>query len=490
MKKYYLRAYLFFSLVCIIESVPLENWRLPFYQIAVNQGKVSGSPSGMFWDDLGYIDFMNQSLWPDSINYSLNHWTVEPSLSELISSEKFYSGKISNLHIDILSNFRFQNLTIRTMLDVDQSNKSSPYYIWKKDRIAAGLIEEAYIQYKGKFGFIRLGRLKRNWGPFIDRSILLSNNTYSYNALEWQFYTSFLEFRHLFSAFTNDRSTVDTKKDPTNRYLSAHALNFIIGKWASFGISETVVFSRKEGFPDLQYINPVSIYSVTNTNGEGDANLMIGLQWWFHPLIKDITVKGQMVFDDFQVDDKTIADQEPTHWAGDFGIYWTNPTLIKFDHNVSIEYRYLSKWIYTVNDQCTFRGQRYSYLGRSLGYQDIDGDFLKIAFTSIGKNYWAASLGISIARQDTNTIDTLWNSSLTLNYRKETPLSKRSHLTTTISNFYNIHGYFKNFCDIHLLFENRWIKYKNKGNTFSYDPRIVLKLSAHYSNFFLKFKKK
>jgi hypothetical protein len=474
--------------VVAVHSVPLENWRAPFYRIAVEQGEITGSPSGMFWDDMRAAYAMSPFLWPDSNGYAQDHWTFEPALIAVFSNEEFITGKNSNIHFDFLSDFRLKNLTVRTALDVDRSYTSDPYYVWKTDRIAAGLIEEAYLQYTGNHGFARLGRLKRNWGPFYDRSILLSNNPFAYDALEWQLHTSFFEFRHLFCAFPRRYSYVDTKWQKQDRYFAAHALNFIFGEWASIGVSETVLFSRESGFPDLQFVNPFSIYSVINTNGEGPANLMLGFQGWVHPFTDKITVKGQVVFDDFQVDDKSITDQEPMHWAGDFGIYWVDPLPMPLNHHISIEYRYLSKWMYTVTSANTFLGERYTYLGRSLGFQDIDGDFFKGAFTAVGNNFWAATLGMSLARKDTCTIDSLWPSD-TLGYTKEEPLSKRAHLKTTLNVFAEMHGYFRDYCALHLCLENRWIRNRKKSDEYTYDPRISLILSLHYCDFFWLFNK-
>lgn len=494
MKKKKYVVFLVFLFVIAAYSVPLENWRMPFYRIAVEQDEVSCSPSNMFWDDMRLASIMNTLLWPDSAKYSQDHWTLEPALITTFSNEEFITDKKYNVHFDLLSDFKFKNLTIRTALDVDQSyNEKNPDYVWKTDRIAAGLIEEAYLQYTGNHGFARLGRIKRNWGPFYDRSILLSNNPFAYDAIEWQFYTPFLEFRHLFSAFPRYFSYKDTEVyDPNkklDRYLAAHALNFIFGKWGSLGVSETVLFSRKNGFPDFQYINPFSIYSVLNTNGEGIANLMLGFQGWVHPFTDKIIIKGQVVFDDFQVDKDDAMDMEPTHWACDYGIYWIDPIPVSLSHHVSFEYRYLSKWVYTVTPSNTANGERYTFIGKSLGYHENDGDFFKGAFTAVGNNFWAATVGLSVARKDTNTLQTPWLNDSTLGYTKEDPLSKREHLKTTICAFIETHGYFRNFCNLHLNFENRWIQDKKVSTEYNYDPRISLILSVHYSNFFWLFNK-
>lgn len=478
--------------VSCLFAVPLENWRMPFYRIAVEQGEVCGAPSGMFWDEMPGANMLDDALWIDSAKYREDHWFVEPNFSCEVSNDKYISGKRNNIHIDFFSDFKFKNLLVRTVLDVDQTYKNDPDFVWKKDRVAAGRIEEAYLQYTNRFGFIRLGRVNRNWGPFYDRSVLLSNNTFSYDAFEWQLTFPFFEYRYLFTGFPRLYSWKDTygNNAPLDRYLGAHALNFIFGDWGSIGVSETVLFSRQNGLPDFQYINPFSIYTVINTNAEGAANLMFGIQGWVHPFSKKITLKAQLVFDDVQVDNETEGDKEPTHWAGDFGCYWTDPLPLQLHHHFSFEYGYRSKWMYTVSDPNTKNGERYTYLGRSLGVEDIDGDNFMGSFNVQGKNYWAGSIGLGYKRQDTNTVHTLWNSDAALGYTKEESLSKRTHLKTTIILFFAAHGYFKDYCDIHLNFENRWIKDEKMSDKYTYDPRISLSISAHYSDLFVRFKKK
>lgn len=469
-------------------SVPLENWRFPFYLMAVEQHEVSGSPSKMFWDDVTEGNIFNQDLWPDSALYLTNYLTLEPTVIGKFSSEKFISHKHSNFHFDLLSDFKFGGLLARTALDVDQSYKNDSDYVWKVDRIAAGRFEEAYLQYTGSLGFVRFGRLKRNWGPFCDRSILLSNNPFSYDALEWQIAGSFFEFRHLFTAFPRKNSIIDTDSINTNRFLSAHALNFIINDWAAIGISEIVLFTSNSGFPDLQLVNPFAIYTVVNTNVEADANLMLGLQGWVQPGTPKITLKAQVIFDDFQVDNEVIGDREPMHWAGDFGLYWVEPFPLKVNHHFTLEYRYLSKWIYTVPPSLSYRGEKYTYLDRSLGYQQIDGDYVSGSLTFIGKNYWAGNCGFSMTRQDTNTIDHLWPSHI-LGYRREDPLSKRAFLRTKYDLFVGLHGYFKDYVNLQLKFNNRWMRDKKYSSKYSYDPQISLTLAVHYSNFLIQFNK-
>ena len=474
-------------------AVNLENWRAPFYKIAVEQSEVQSSPSGLFWDDLkGTSTLFSKELWPDSELYERDYWIIEPALRGELSNDEFLSGDNYNLHFDIYSNFKYGPLTVRTVLDVDRDYTYDTKYPWKKDRGAAGTIQEAYLQVDNPIGFLRFGRLKREWGPFPQRSITLSNNPFAYDGLEWQLALPFLEFRYLFTAFSDKQTSLDLGGDSRriDRYLVAHSLNFILGKYGAIGVTETALFGQEHGFVELKYVNPVSIYSVVNTNGEAPANLMLGFQGWFHPFFKKINIKAQILFDDFQVDNEDAADQEPTHWACDFGFYWTDFSPLKFKHHFTFEYSYLSRWLYTVSDPNTLKGEKYTYLGKSLGSSNIDGDKILGEFTIVGDNFWVASLGLSLVRQDTNTVDTKWNSDGALGYRKEVKLSERKTVTSTLSNHYKIMAYFKDYADLSFIFANRWIKERAGANKYIYDPSISLQITAHYSGAAIKFKKR
>jgi hypothetical protein len=470
-------------------GAPVQNWRRPLYEIAARRGEFRASPSGMFWDDLGAAAILDTALWPDTAAYAVNHWTLEPALRIGMRDSAYVTGERGYVHVDALSDFRYRNLVVRTSLDVDQRYGDDPDYVWHKNRGAAGRIEEAWIMYEGARGFARLGRINRLWGPFLDRSILLSDNPFSYDAFEWQVHAPFLEFRHLFSAFPERAAARDGAEGGRTRFLTAHSLNFMFGQWAALGVSETVLFARARQ-PDWQYVNPVSIYSVINTNMEGAGNLMLGFAGWAHPFTKQVTLRGQVVFDDFQVDNEDAGDQEPMHWAYDLGATVVDPAPFPLRHHLTLDYRYLSKWMYTVSPGNTRKGERYSYLGRSLGEQDIDGDMLELRATVLGDNYWTVSLGGYRARQDTNTLGTDWRSpsghSGSLGYRDETPLSQRDSLRVETGFFVEGIGYFRDYATLTLRLDNRWIRSRPNA-ALVFEPRIEASITAHFSNFFLTF---
>ena len=397
-------------------------------------------------------------------------------------------------HIDVLNDFRFRNITARQTLDVDSRYDFDALYPAHSGRFAKGRIEEAFVRIDFSHGFARLGRLKRNWGPYPDRSLLLSNNPYSYDAFEWQLYSSLFEFRHLFAMLPRNNHSIFNNLDDNvdGRFITAHTLNVMVGKWVTSGIFESILFTRNNSFPDFQYLNPFSIYTVTNTNQEGDGNLMLGIQWKVRPYLENVVLEGQLAIDDFQVDNENETDKEPPHWGIDASVKWNNPVVLPVDYGIQFQYQRASEWIYTVPDNNANAGERYTYLGRSLGFPANDGDRIGAGIYAAGKNFWTASLDLGYSRKGANNVNARWHDSdsgmingLPYDYQIITfpsgTVEKTWDLTVQGA------GYFNHFVDLTAVISNRFIRNKNNSPaaSFSYDPLFSLVLGIHYGNFFM-----
>jgi len=486
---------LFILFPTVLVAAPLDTWHQNFLLKASLFDSISSSPSGMFWDEVscnGLFNGRTDSLISNEYSDFLH---VDAAVGGEFGNVHFEDGSQKALSSDVKIDVNYKNFFVRLVGDIDSRyNKNNHYFKWKTDRGAAGRIAEAYLQLNHDFGFFRFGRLNRNWGPFFDRSLILSSNPHPYEGVEWQLFGIFFEFRHLFSIFPYGQSHFDVK-DSTGtgfnlqRYLTAHSLNIMIKDWLVFGVTETVLFGRSEGFPDLQYINPFSIYTVINTNEEGDGNLFLSLHWKLYPFTKDIVIKGQIVIDDLQVDNNDISDKEPNHWGGDFEITWKDMTRIPFSHALTLQYTYLSRWLYLVSKRNAALGQRYTFFEKCLGYKRNDGDRWGIRFDIIGHDWWMAQIGVAYGRNGGNTVTSEWNTDESWNgYRKETILrSASSERVLELNAGFSV---FKHpYADIHIGLQNLWIKNENNIQTlsFHYEPLYHVHVSVHYPNLFFPF---
>jgi hypothetical protein len=473
----------------LVYGVPLENWRKPFFNTAADMELADKSPSGMFWDDIGEADVFDRSIWfPGESTDSINYLFLEPQIMGGYGPVLSDENSKSYFQINILNQIRYRHLLVRQVVNVDKRYESDKLYPAHKDRDLRGRFDEAFFQVDWKYGFFRLGRMNRNWGPFADRSMVLSSNPYSYDALEWQLRSSLFEFRHLFAAFHYERpgSYNDNKAD-LNRFLTAHSLNLILGKWVTLGLTETVLFTRTKHFPDLQYINPFSAYTVVNTNQEGKGNLVLAFQWNIHPLIEDVSFRGQVAFDDFQVDNEKITDKEPTHWGIDMGIFWRNPFKLPMNHLLKTTYTYVSPWMYTVPDNNAKNGERYTYLDKSLGMSENDFDRISAGFDVIGNNYWASGLEMAFFRNGGNNVLTRWQDSEEGN-TKGLPVYRDSVREKGFELLLETRFYYRNYADLSLSGSSKWVKNKDNISTSSFElvPSIKAELSFHFSNFRLR----
>jgi hypothetical protein len=466
-------------------AVPLENWRLPFFKIAADFEQVDGAPSRMFWDDIESAALFDSSLWNSCSREGINYWHIEPNVTGgygyPVEDKPFF------LHTDIFHEARYYGLLFRQSLDVDSRYRYDPFYPAHSDRFTQGVMEEALLQFDWKYGFLKIGRQKRNWGPFPDRSLVLSSNPYAYDAVEWQVTGSFFEFRHLFAPFPFEKAGKDTDNGSRlDRYLTAHSLNLIFGKWATFGVTEAVVFTRAEGFPDLQYINPVSIYTVVNTNREGNGNLMLGIQWNIHPFTDAVSLRGQLMLDDFQVDNEKETDKEPAHWGIDAGIYWYNPLRFLHCQNLlKLEVAHLSEWIYTVPDENADRGERFIYGGKSLGFAMNDGTSLRFEGVVVPGTRTAARLAFTYHERGGNNERSRWHDRENI---PGLPVSVHRPVERRFAVGAGGAYYFKGYLNFTGYGDLGWIQ--NKGNSatdsYSFDPSVRLELSIHYSDFFAR----
>jgi hypothetical protein len=109
-------------------------------------------------------------------------------------------------------------------------------------------------------------------------------------------------------------------KSYPKKYMAFHHASINIGKKLNLGIFESVVFSPSDSTNhnsfELNYLNPVIFYrAIEQQNGSSD-NAMLGLDFKWNA-VKKISLYGQVVFDEFVLDEIKSGDG---WWANKYAL--------------------------------------------------------------------------------------------------------------------------------------------------------------------------
>jgi hypothetical protein len=141
-------------------------------------------------------------------------------------------------------------------------------------------------------------------------------------------------------------------------------------------------------------------------------------------------------------------------------------------------------------------GERYTYLGRSLGLAQNDGDRWRLTLTMLGHRWWAATVGGGYSRAGGNTVTSPWQTGDTAHpdagyngYRHETSLRSDS-VEQTIEFSGRGYVWLRDWADLSVGLTNRWVKNRNNRRTegFDYDPALDVSLTLHYAGLYWVFR--
>jgi hypothetical protein len=194
-----------------------------------------------------------------------------------------------------------------THLQVDTRLKYDPDWFGKKDRVIAGRTAEAYVDARWKFGEVFFGRLDRNWGPSGIQGLLLSANPYGLDHLALAVGNSKVQLQAIASQL-DDR---DSSGTVVHRYMMQHRLLFTPGRWGVALWEGSVLSGTARSF-ELWYLNPLNSGILEQWNNGGNVNSFVGLDVQRR---SDVTLFGQLMLDDIQVDRAAAADKKPTSYA-------------------------------------------------------------------------------------------------------------------------------------------------------------------------------
>lgn len=156
------------------------------------------------------------------------------------------------------------------------------------------------------------------------RSLILSDFSPAYTFLKmntkiWKFNYTNLFTQMTADAFGNAGGSFGSSDFP-NKYMAFHHLSINIGKKLNIGVFESIIFGQSDSLGnngyELKYLNPIIFYRAIEQQDGSTDNALLGMDFkWL--VLPDISLYGQLVFDEFRLDNLTAGNG---WWANKYGI--------------------------------------------------------------------------------------------------------------------------------------------------------------------------
>lgn len=272
---------------------------------------------------------------------------------------------------------------------IDGSLIDDTTYDGRHSRYVGARMEDAVGFFHTRHLFAYIGRFSESWGPFENRSLILSSHPYSYDKIGLGFRSTRIAF-HSFVAQLDDIAGA-------RRFITAHRLDIRLPREIQLGLSETVIYGNPGQHIDFAYLNPFTLFADAQLNDKKEANENISIDavW---PTRRIIT-RFQFLIDDFILDGP--GDPPPNTKTSPHRLGWAGSVTL---HDVGInqsrvEIFYSRLGTHTYNVKSKRPWQSYTYRDRGLGWPYNDGDQVTLSLTYLGVSSWLFETEWSYRRQ-------------------------------------------------------------------------------------------
>ncbi len=241
------------------------------------------------------------------------------------------------------------------------------------------------------------------------RSLFLSDYANNYFYLKLNIRVWKLHLQNIFAELAAQGAR-DDRGDQLipKKYFAAHHLTYRPIPNLSFGIFETVVFSRRDHF-EFQYLNPIILYrTVEQAVGSAD-NVLLGFdaKWNF---LNRFQLYSQFIFDEFKFDE-LVLDQQGW-WANKFafqaGLKYINVAGIN-NLDAQVEYNLVRPYTYTHRDTTSHYSHYNQPLAHPLG-ANLSEFIFKLRYQP--KYKWVINAKIIQTNYGEDEVDNFWGNNI------------------------------------------------------------------------------
>jgi len=293
--------------------------------------------------------------------------------------------------------------------NLDRAKAVDPDYTGKKYRGLAGDLETAVLTFKKSKISLMLGRTRIFWGPQ-PVNLSISETAQPLDLISAAFETRKLSFNFLFARLDGSYpDALDSLRFPDltfndNRYLVGHRLDLKLHRRVRVGLFETVLYGGEGRPPELYYLNPLQFFHGAQLNEDQDDNTILGFDFSMMPG-RGTNIYGQLIVDDFQIDDQSQGDQEPNELGLMLGFFKAGKIATPIP-DIRLEYVRLTNRTYHQRDPRNRYLYRHELIGHPLG---PDADSISFSARFWPDRLFAAEVELAYRRKGEGSIYKPWD---------------------------------------------------------------------------------
>lgn len=280
-------------------------------------------------------------------------------------------------------------ITLANRTAVDENYKYDEHFagdLSKSSSWIYGRVNDAYVQLN--FGPFKAfyGRMNRNWGPVADKSLILSNNPYSYDYFLFDFTTKYFKLSLLAAQLDNMDAVEKLKADSpevyienANRYMVAHRLDIRFSEKLQIAFSETATYGGDKRQWEWEFLNPLQFYYSVQRNDGKQMNGRWAVDVFWKPW-KEWSLYSQFLLDDIIVNNDPDVDDR-AQYPDRLGLYFSVRNANTLISGLNTDISYTKIWNRTYQGNRTYENYQYRELG--LGYPAASSEEFKLKM-----GYW------------------------------------------------------------------------------------------------------
>lgn len=223
-------------------------------------------------------------------------------------------------------------------------------------RVGAGLFAQGadFFTARGYITFQPIERIRVQMGHdknFIGngmRSLLLSDFSNNYYFLKFNTQVWKINYQNLFMELTGQFNPIGGDSLLPKKYAAVHHLSINATKWLNIGLFESVVYGRKTGQFEWQYLNPLLFYRAAEYHLGSSDNVLLGLDAKAL-FARRLSIYGQFVLDEFNFNEiKNRSGWWANKYGGQIGIKYVDVAGIS-NLDLQVEWNTVRPYTYSHN---------------------------------------------------------------------------------------------------------------------------------------------